>query len=123
MFQTIREYFSAKFRTNKMHMSKAITVPSFINVGIDNYPFKQYLPEDGYLTQAEQQLLKRILSHEVQVHEFIRKDYLDNAKLSKAQGDFEMSKHWFKYHRKQKVYLKTLVNLQKKIKHTLHTRG
>jgi hypothetical protein len=69
MFQAIREYFRAKFSANRMHESKALVNLSHINFGIDNYPFKQYLPEDGYLTQAEQQLLKQILSETIQIHE------------------------------------------------------
>jgi hypothetical protein len=123
MFQAIREYFRAKFSANRMHESKALVNLSHINFGIDNYPFKQYLPEDGYLTQAEQQLLKQILSETIQIHEEYRVNVLETAKFYKSSGNKELSQMHFKAHRQRKAIIKKLASLQKKIKHTLHTRG
>lgn len=121
MFQAIREYFQAKFSPNKMHVSKAIVNPSYINFGIDNYPFKQYLPEDGYLTQAEQQQLKGILAELIQITDENRKSHRTIAKAHPV-GSFDRKFH-FAGARHFDAKLATLVKIQKKIKHTLHTRG
>lgn len=118
MFQEIREYFRAKFlgsvKEYKIMQHEPITITL-------NHPFKKYLPEDGYLTQAEQQQLKGILAELIQITDENRKSHRTIAKAHPV-GSFDRKFH-FAGARHFDTKLATLVKLQKKIKHTLHIRG
>ena len=87
-----------------------------------NWTFTEYVPEDSYFTAAEKNYLQRLLAERINEQEELRQQVLGTAKYYKeVQGEY--SKMCFKTHRAIKADIKKLVALQRKVKHTLATRG
>lgn len=79
--------------------------------------------EGSFLTAAELQYLEHVLADRIVSTELIRKDFLSDGKFYKNVNKPELSKKYFKKHRKVKADLKKLVKVQQKIKHSLITMG
>lgn len=79
--------------------------------------------EGAFFTQADVQYLEHVLADCIVSTELIRKDFLSDGKFYKRINKPELSKKYFKKHRKTKAELKKLVKIQQKIKHSLITIG
>lgn len=91
------------------------------NVNFGN--FKTVHPDPAYFTAAELQQLKVVLAGQLNgVYASIDRFNLIGREL-RLKGLVEDAEPWYKEARKQKVRAKVLSNLQKKVKHTLATRG
>lgn len=77
--------------------------------------------QDQMLSQAELQMLQRIMARHIQVHEQVRKEFKEEA-LSYPVGD-EMRNMLFREHREIKAKLKKLSALQHRLKHEIAARG
>lgn len=86
------------------------------------YSFTEFTPEDSYFTQAEKNYLRLIIAEKINEQDDLRRQVLGTAKYYKEINGV-YSKVCFKTHRAIKADIKKLVALQKKIKHTLATRG
>lgn len=80
------------------------------------------LEDAAYFTQAEKNYLQRLIADKINEQEELREQVLGTAKYYKEVNGTH-SKVCFKTHRALKADIKKLVALQKKIKHTLATRG
>ena len=82
--------------------------------------------EAAFLTAAELQYLRGILADKIKETEQSRRWYLEDAKgfknVTHSWGE-QVSKKYFKKHRKVKSDLKKLVKIQQKVKHSLITMG
>ena len=77
--------------------------------------------QDQMLSQAELQMLQRIMVRHIQAHEQVRKEFKEEA-LSYPVGD-EMRNMLFREHRALKAKLKSLSALQYRLKHKIATQG
>ena len=77
--------------------------------------------QDQMLSQAELQMLQRIMVRHIQAHEQVRKEFKEEA-LSYPVGD-EMRNMLFRDHREIKAKLKSLSALQYRLKHKIAARG
>ena len=77
--------------------------------------------QDQMLSQAEIQMLQRIMVRYIQAHEQVRKEFKEEA-LSYPVGD-EMRNMLFREHREIKAKLKSLSALQYRLKHKIAARG
>ena len=77
--------------------------------------------QDQMLSQAELQMLQRIMARHIQAHEQVRKEFKEEA-LSYPVGD-EMRNMLFREHREIKTHLKKLSALQYRLKHKIAARG
>lgn len=77
--------------------------------------------ESPYLSQAELQMLQRMMTQYIRTHEQVRKEFKEEA-LSYPVGD-EMRNMLFREHREIKASLKKLSDLQYRLKHKIATRG
>ena len=77
--------------------------------------------QDQMLSQAELQMLQRIMVRHIQAHEQVRKEIKEEA-LSYPVGD-EMRNMLFREHREIKAKLKKLSTLQYRLKHKIAARG
>ena len=77
--------------------------------------------QDKMLSQAELQMLQRIMARHIQAHEQVRKEFKEEA-LSYPVGD-EMRNMLFQEHREIKAHLKKLSALQYRLKHKIAARG
>ena len=77
--------------------------------------------QDQMLSQAELQMLQRIMVRHIQAHEQVRKEIKEEA-LSYPVGD-EMRNMLFREHREIKAKLKSLSALQYRLKHKIAARG
>ena len=77
--------------------------------------------QDQMLSQAELQLLQRMMVRHIQAHEQVRKEFKEEA-LSYPVGD-EMRNMLFREHREIKAKLKKLSALQYRLKHKIAARG
>ncbi len=77
--------------------------------------------QDQMLSQAELQMLQRIMARHIQAHEQVRKEFKEEA-LSYPVGD-EMRNMLFREHREIKAKLKKLSTLQYRLKHKIAARG
>ena len=77
--------------------------------------------QDQMLSQAELQLLQRMMVRHIQAHEQVRKEFKEEA-LSYPVGD-EMRNMLFREHREIKAKLKKLSALQYRLKHKIASRG
>lgn len=73
--------------------------------------------QDQMLSQAEIQMLQRIMARHIQAHEQVRKEFKEEA-LSYPVGD-EMRNMLFREHREIKAKLKKLSALQYRLKHKI----
>ena len=73
--------------------------------------------QDQMLSQAELQLLQRMMVRHIQAHEQVRKEFKEEA-LSYPVGD-EMRNMLFREHREIKAKLKKLSALQYRLKHKI----
>ena len=73
--------------------------------------------QDQMLSQAELQMLQRIMVRHIQAHETVRKELKEEA-LSYPVGD-EMRNMLFREHREIKAKLKSLSALQYRLKHKI----
>ena len=73
--------------------------------------------QDQMLSQAELQMLQRIMVRHIQAHEQVRKEIKEEA-LSYPVGD-EMRNMLFREHREIKAKLKKLSTLQYRLKHKI----
>ena len=74
--------------------------------------------QDQMLSQAEIQMLQRIMARHIQAHEQVRKEFKEEA-LSYPVGD-EMRNMLFREHREIKAKLKKLSALQYRLKHKIY---
>ena len=77
--------------------------------------------QDQMLSQAELQMLQRIMAQYIRTHEQVRKEFKEEA-LSYPVGD-EMRNMLFREHREIKAKLKKLSALQYRLKHKIAARG
>ena len=77
--------------------------------------------QDQMLSQAEIQMLQRMMAQYIRTHEQVRKEFKEEA-LSYPVGD-EMRNMLFREHREIKAKLKSLSALQYRLKHKIATRG
>ena len=77
--------------------------------------------QDQMLSQAELQLLQRMMVRHIQAHEQVRKEFKEEA-LSYPVGD-EMRNMLFRERREIKAKLKKLSALQYRLKHKIASRG
>ena len=77
--------------------------------------------QDQMLSQAELQILQRMMAQYIRTHEQVRKEFKEEA-LSYPVGD-EMRNMLFREHREIKAKLKKLSALQYRLKHKIATRG
>ena len=77
--------------------------------------------QEEMLSQAELQMLQRIMVRHIQAHEQVRKEFKEEA-LSYPVGD-EMRNMLFREHREIKAKLKKLSVLQYRLKHNTAARG
>ena len=77
--------------------------------------------QDQMLSQAELQMLQRIMARHIQAHEQVRKEFKEEA-LSYPVGD-EMRNMLFREHRELKAKIKSLSALQYRLKHKIAARG
>ena len=77
--------------------------------------------QDQMLSQAEIQMLQRIMARYIQAHEQVRKEFKEES-LSYPVGD-EMRNMLFREHREIKAKLKKLSALQYRLKHKIAARG
>ena len=77
--------------------------------------------QEEMLSQAELQMLQRIMSQYIRTHEQVRKEFKEEA-LSYPVGD-EMRNMLFREHREIKAKLKKLSALQYRLKHKIATRS
>ena len=77
--------------------------------------------QDQMLSQAELQMLQRIMVRHIQAHEQVCKEFKEEA-LSYPVGD-EMRNMLFREHREIKAKLKKLSTLQYRLKHKIAARG
>ena len=77
--------------------------------------------QDQMLSQAELQMLQRIMARHIQAHEQVRKEFKEEA-LSYPVGD-EMRNMLFRDHREIKTHIKKLSALQYRLKHKIAARG
>ena len=77
--------------------------------------------QDQMLSQAELQMLQRIVAQYIRVHEETRKSIKWDANDFPV-GSFERQ-YLFRQHRAIKTYLKKLSALQYRLKHKIATRG
>ena len=77
--------------------------------------------QDQMLSQAELQMLQRIMARHIQAHEQVRKEFKEEA-LSYPVGD-EMRNVLFREHREIKAKLKKISALQYRLKHKIAARG
>ena len=77
--------------------------------------------QDQMLSQAEIQMLQRIMAQYIRTHEQVRKEFKEEA-LSYPVGD-EMRNMLFREHREIKAKLKKLSTLQCRLKHKIAARG
>ena len=73
--------------------------------------------QDQMLSQAELQMLQRMMVRHIQAHEQVRKEFKEEA-LSYPVGD-EMRNMLFREHREIKTHLKKLSALQYRLKHKI----
>ena len=73
--------------------------------------------QDQMLSQAELQMLQRIMAQYIRTHEQVRKEFKEEA-LSYPVGD-EMRNMLFREHREIKAKLKSLSALQYRLKHKI----
>lgn len=77
--------------------------------------------QEEMLSQAELQMLQRIMARHIQAHEQVRKEFKEEA-LSYPVGD-EMRNMLFREHREIKAKLKSLSALQYRLKHKIAAKG
>lgn len=77
--------------------------------------------QDQMLSQAELQMLQRMMAQYIRTHEQVRKEFKEEA-LSYPVGD-EMRNMLFREHREIKAKLKNLSALQYRLKHKIAARG
>ena len=77
--------------------------------------------QDQMLSQAELQMLQRMMAQYIRTHEQVRKEFKEEA-LSYPVGD-EVRNVLFREHREIKAKLKSLSALQYRLKHKIATRG
>ena len=77
--------------------------------------------QEEMLSQAELQMLQRIMVRHIQAHEQVRKELKEEAS-SYPVGD-EMRNMLFREHREIKAKLKSLSALQYRLKHKIAARG
>ena len=77
--------------------------------------------QEEMLSQAELQMLQRIMARHIQAHEQVRKEFKEEA-LSYPVGD-EMRNMLFREHREIKDHIKKLSALQYRLKHKIAARG
>lgn len=77
--------------------------------------------QDQMLSQAELQMLQRMMAQYIRTHEQVRKEFKEEA-LSYPVGD-EMRNMLFREHREIKAKLKKLSALQYRLKHNIAARG
>ena len=77
--------------------------------------------QDQMLSQAELQMLQRMMAQYIRTHEQVRKEFKEEA-LSYPVGD-EMRNMLFQEHREIKAKLKKLSALQYRLKHKIAARG
>ena len=91
------------------------------NVPYDGEFHKYPDGESPYLSQAEIQMLQRIMVRHIQAHEQVRKEIKEEAS-SYPVGD-EMRNMLFRDHRELKAKIKKLSTLQYRLKHKIAARG
>ena len=83
---------------------------------------EEYTDEESpWLSQAELQILQRIMAQYIRTHEQVRKEFKEEA-LSYPVGD-EMRNMLFREHREIKAHLKKLSALQYRLKHKIAAQG
>lgn len=75
----------------------------------------------AYLTQAELQLLQRVVARNIRIVDQVRKEIKEEALGYQVKSDIR--RILFKQHREVKAYLRKLADLQHRLKHKVTTRG
>lgn len=104
-----------------MFDKSAVTSGMTWNVPVFNYEYEEAGVDSPYLSQAELQMLQRMMAQYIRTHEQVRKEFKEEA-LSYPVGD-EMRNMLFREHREIKAKLKSLSALQYRLKHKIAARG
>lgn len=104
-----------------MFDKSAVTSDMTWNVPVFNYEYEVGGVDSPYLSQAEIQMLQRIVAQYIRVHEETRKGIKWDANDFPV-GSFERN-YLFRQHRAIKAYLKKLSALQYRLKHKIAAKG